>query len=172
MTENPTVARLRAQFPAAVTGVTEFRDETTVSVTREAIVPVCQFLRDDPDLAYSFLVDLTSVDYLEYPHKQARFAVVYLLHSYKTNERIRLKVWLNEDDTVAPTVSNIWRAANWLEREVFDMMGITFSGHPDLRRILLPPDWEGGYPQRKDFPVFGVKDPLVRVKGSRENFDK
>jgi NADH-quinone oxidoreductase subunit C len=171
MTENLTVAKLRAQFPDAIAAVTEFRGDTTVSVTREAIVPVCRFLHDDPDLAYSFLVDLTSVDYSEYPQKQARFAVVYLLHSYKNNERIRLKVWLDEDDAVVPSVTAIWSGANWLEREVYDLMGITFSGHPDLRRILLTADFEG-HPLRKDFPVFGTQDPVVRVKGFRENFEK
>lgn len=171
MTENLTVSKLRARFPEAITSVTEFRDEITVSVKREAIVPVCQFLRDDPDLAYSFLVDLTSVDYLEYPQKEARFAVVYLLHSYKNNERIRLKVWVEENDAVVPTVTGVWSGANWLEREVYDMMGITFAGHPDMRRILLTEDWVD-HPQRKDFPVFGKQDPVVRIKGFEENFDK
>ncbi len=171
MTDNATVTKLRTRFPDAITGVAEFRDEITITVSRDAIVPVCQFLRDDPDLAYYFLVDLTSVDYAEHPQKQARFAVVYLLHSYKNNERIRLKVWVDEADPVVATVSGVWGAANWMEREVYDMMGITVSGHPDLRRIILPPDWEG-HPLRKDFPVLGVKDPVVRVKGSRENFEK
>jgi NADH/F420H2 dehydrogenase subunit C len=172
MTENATVARLRTLFPDAIGDVTEFRAETTVSIARQAIVPVCRFLHDDPDLAYVFLVDLTSVDYLEHPQKQARFAVVYLLHSYKTNERIRLKVWVEEDDAVVPSVTSVWGGANWLEREVYDMMGISFSGHPDPRRILLPNDWPGGFPQRKDFPVFGEQDTVPRIKGSRLNFDK
>jgi NADH-quinone oxidoreductase subunit C len=171
MTENLAVSKLRAQFPDALTAVDEFRGETTVSVKRDSIVPICQFLRDDADLAYVFLVDVTSVDYLEHPQKQARFAVVYLLHSYKNNERIRLKVWLDEGDAVVPTVTGVWRGANWLEREVSDMMGITFSGHPDPRPILLPADFEG-HPQRKDFPVFGIQDPVVRVKGFRENFEQ
>jgi len=171
MTDNPTITKLRARFSEAVTGVAEFRNELTITVTRDAIVPVCQFLRDDPDLAYDFLVDLTSVDYSEHPQKQARFAVIYLLHSYKNNERVRLKVWVDEDAPVVPSVTGVWSTANWLEREVYDLMGITFTGHPDLRRIVLPPDWEG-HPLRKDFPVFGISDPVVRVKGSRENFDK
>jgi NADH-quinone oxidoreductase subunit C len=171
MTENATVVKLRARFPDAVAAVEESRGETIVSVTREAIVPVCQFLHDDADLAYTYLVDLTSVDYLEHPQKRARFAVVYLLHSYTNNERIRLKVWLDEDDTVVSSVTGVWRGANWLEREVSDMMGITFSGHPDPRRILLPTDFEG-HPQRKDFPVLGTQEPVVRIKGSRENFDQ
>lgn len=172
MSENTTVARLRAQFSDAIGDVTDFRGETTVDIARPAIVDVCRFLHDDPDLAYAFLVDLTAVDYLEHPHKKARFAVVYLLHSYKTNERIRLKVWLEEDDAAVPSMTVVWTGANWLEREVSDLMGIAFTGHPDPRRILLPPDWDDGHPLRKDFPVFGVTDPVVRVKGSRENFDK
>lgn len=172
MSENATVLRLRTQFPQAVGAVTDFRGETTVDIARSAIVDVCRFLHDDPQLAYTFLVDLTSVDYLTYPHKLARFAVVYLLHSYKTNERIRLRVWLEEEDPVIPTMTGVWAGANWLEREVSDLMGITFTGHPDPRRILLAPDWDDGYPLRKDFPVFGVSDPVVRIKGSRQNFEK
>ncbi len=172
MSDNTTVSRLRAAFPQAVGEVSEFRGETTVDIARAALVDACRFLHDDPELAYTFLVDLTAVDYLEHPQKRARFAVVYLLHSYKTNERIRLKVWLDEDDPTAPSVTAVWAGANWLEREVSDMMGVTFTGHPDPRRILLPPDWDDGHPLRKDFPVFGVKDPVVRIKGSRENFEK
>jgi NADH-quinone oxidoreductase subunit C len=167
MSENETVSRLRAAFPDAIGEVSEFRGETTVSIARQDIVSVCRFLHDDAGLAYTFLVDLTAVDYLKHPHKQERFAVVYLLHSYKTNNRIRLKVWLAEDDPVIPTMTGVWAGANWLEREASDLMGITFSGHPDL-----PPDWDDGYPLRKDFPVFGIQDPVVRVKGSRENFEK
>ena len=170
MAENLTVSRLSAQFPGAVTAVSELRGETTLTIARENLLSVCQFLHDDPELAYVFLVDLTSVDYLDFPHKQARFGVLYLLHSYKTNERVRLRVWLADDDAVVPSVTAIWRGANWLEREVYDLMGITFSGHPDLRRILLTADFEG-YPLRKDFPVFGKQEPIVRVKGSRENFE-
>lgn len=170
MAENLTVSRLSAQFSGAVTEVSEFRGETTVTLAREHLLSVCQFLHDDPELAYVFLVDLTSVDYLEYPHKQARFGVLYLLHSYKTNERLRLRVWVDEDDAVVPSVTGIWRGANWLEREVYDLMGITFAGHPDLRRILLTADFDG-HPLRKDFPVFGKQEPIVRVKGSRENFE-
>jgi NADH-quinone oxidoreductase subunit C len=171
MAENETVARLRSQFAAAVTDVSVFRDETTVTIARDHLIPVCRFLHDDPDLAFVFLVDLTSVDYLEYAQKQARFGVLYLLHSYKSNERIRLRVWVDEDDALVPSVTGIWRGANWLEREVFDLMGISFSGHPDLRRILLSAEFVGN-PLRKDFPVFGDQEPIVRVKGFRENFEK
>lgn len=172
MSENTTVAKLRAHFSNSIGDVNDAHGETTVDIARAAIVDVCRFLHDDAELAYVFLVDLTAVDYLNHPQKKARFAVVYLLHSYQTNERIRLKVWLEEDDTVIPTMTTVWTGANWLEREVSDLMGITFAGHPDPRRILLPPDWGDGYPLRKDFPVFGVTDPVVRVKGSRQNFEK
>jgi NADH-quinone oxidoreductase subunit C len=171
MAENTTVARLRSQYAAAVTDVSVFRDETTVTIARDGLLPVCQFLHDDPDLAYTFLVDLTAVDYLEYPQKQARFGVIYLLHSFKSNERIRLRVWVDEVDLVVPSVTGIWRGANALEREVFDLMGITFSGHPYLKRILLSADFVGN-PLRKDFSVFGDQEPIVRVKGFRENFEK
>jgi NADH-quinone oxidoreductase subunit C len=170
MTENLTVSRLKAQFSDAISGVVEFRGDTTVTVRRDAIVAACRFLRDDPGLAYVFLVDLTAVDYSDFPDKEARFAVHYQLHSYQNNERIRLKVWVAESDPLVPTVTGLWQGANWLEREVYDLMGISFSGHPDMRRILLPADADS-HPLRKDFPVFGTKEPVVRVKGFRENFD-
>lgn len=170
MTENATIAALRSHFPDAITDVSEFRADVTVAVRREAIVPVCRFLHDDADLAYVFMADLTAVDYLEYPDKQARFAVHYLLHSYKNNERVRLKVWLDENDATVPSMTVVWTGANWLEREVFDLMGIVFEGHPDLRRILLPTDFDG-HPLRKDFPLLGRQEPVERIKGFRENFE-
>jgi NADH-quinone oxidoreductase subunit C len=170
MTDNVTISRLRIQFPEAVTSVAEFRGDTTATVTRTDIVEICHFLRDDSDLAYVFLVDLTAVDYSEFPEKEARFAVHYLLHSYKNDERIRLKVWV-DDGVEMPTMTGLWSAANWLEREVYDLMGITFAGHPDLRRIVLPTDFDG-HPLRKDFPLLGTQQPVVRVKGFRENFDQ
>jgi NADH-quinone oxidoreductase subunit C len=140
--------KLKERFPESILEVGEFRDELTIIVKKEGIVPICQFLRDDPKLSYNFLSDLCGVDYLE---RKPRFDVVYNLYSIEKNHRVRLKVRVDEGEIV-PSVTSVWSGANWHEREVFDMFGIRFDGHPDLRRILMPDDWEG-HPLRKDFPL-------------------
>ncbi len=142
-------SRLHEAFPGAVLEVTTFRDEATITVERGAIVGICRFLKEHPDLRYNFLADLCGVDWLE--RREPRFEVVYNLYSIPRTDRIRVKVRLPEGVEV-PSVTDVWPTANWHEREVFDMFGIRFAGHPDLRRILMPEDWEG-YPLRKDYPV-------------------
>jgi len=171
MAEDRAISLLKERFPTSIAETREFRGEITVVVQRQDIVPICRFLRDEPELAYDFLVDLTAVDLLEHPWKVERFEVVYHLHSYQYNRRIRLAVRVPEHDPVVPSLTSVWPGANWLEREVYDMFGITFAGHPDLRRIIMPADWEG-HPMRRDFPVFGTREPVVRVKGFRDNFDQ
>lgn len=171
MTENLTETKLRAALADAVADVSEFRGDITITIKRELIAAVCQFLRDDAALSYDFLVDLTAVDYSEHPQKQERFVVTYLLHSYKNNERIRLRVWAPDGDPVVPSCAGVWKAANWMEREVYDLMGVSFSGHPKMERIILPVEFNG-HPLRKDFPVEGKVNPIVRVKGFRENFER
>lgn len=146
--ENTTDA-LRAMYPHAIQDPVMFRGETTVEVAAAEILNICRLLRHDPELDYSFLVDLAVVDY--HP-QQPRFSVVYLLHALKHNQRLRLRVRLPAEDTRLPSVCEIWPAAEWPEREAFDLMGIEFVGHPDLRRILMPADWEG-HPLRKDYPL-------------------
>jgi NADH-quinone oxidoreductase subunit C len=144
----PIVAALAAAIPGAVMAATEFVGETTVEVASEKIVETCRHLKDVEKFTY--LVDLTAVDWKD---RVPRFDVVYWMHSFeKKSERIRLKVKVAEK---APTVSGVWETANWMEREVFDLFGITFEGHPDLRRILT---WDGfnGHPLRKEFPVEGI----------------
>jgi NADH-quinone oxidoreductase subunit C len=123
--------------------------QTTVFVPSERVVEIAQALRDRPDLRFAFLAELTAVDF--WP-REPRFELVYLLVSIEHRLRLRMKVRLPGADPHVGTVSGVWPAANWLEREVWDMFGIAFDGHPDPRRLLMPEDWEG-YPLRKDFPV-------------------
>jgi len=144
-----TVAALRKKFPDAVQEVIEFRGETTVVVDAASLVAVCLFLRDDADLNYNYLADLAGIDY--YPD-EPRFAVSYIVYAMTVNARFRLKVFISGDEPEVPTVTGVWPTANWYEREVYDMFGITFTGHPDLRRLLMPADWVG-HPHRKDYPL-------------------
>ena len=129
--------------------------QATLYVSRDDLLVVAQALRDDASLAFTFLAELTAVDF--WP-REPRFEVVYLLVSIEHRARLRLKVRLDGGDARVATVSGIWPAANWLEREVWDLFGITFDGHPDPRRLLMPEDWEG-YPLRKDYPVQIRKTP-------------
>jgi len=149
--EHLAVRKLRERSPQAILEAGVYRNEVTVVVDRAAIEAVCRFLRDDPDLAFDFLSDLTAVDRLRLPEPGPRFEVVYHLYSMSRRNRLRLKVRAAEGEPV-PTVTTVWEGANWFEREVFDLFGITFAGHPDLRRIVLPDDWQG-HPLRKDYPV-------------------
>lgn len=144
------INKLKEKFPDSILNVETFRGEITAKVAKKDIYEICRFLYSDPELQYHMLTDLCGVDY--YP-ETPRFEVVYLLHSFKLNHRLRLKVKVNEGESVS-SVESIWKAANWLEREVYDLFGIPFENHPDLRRILL---WDGyeGHPLRKDFPVEG-----------------
>ncbi|MBI4469499.1 MAG: NADH-quinone oxidoreductase subunit C [Acidobacteria bacterium] len=125
--------------------------ELTLTLARNSLVPACVYLRDASGLEFNFLSDLTAVDWG--PEAEPRFEVVYALYSIKHHHRLRLKVTLDEGER-AGTVSTVWKTANWHEREVFDMFGIRFEGHPDLRRILMADDYEG-HPLRKDFPLRG-----------------
>jgi NADH-quinone oxidoreductase subunit C len=146
--ENLTVRKLRERFPEAILSAKSFRNEITVVVTPSEIVRVCRHLKEDPDLRYDFLSDLTAVDRLrEHP----RFEVVYHLYSLQFKRRVRLKVQVEEGEAV-PSMTPVWGTADWHEREVYDMFGVGVEGHPDLRRILMPEDWEG-HPLRKDYPV-------------------
>lgn len=144
-----TVARLEEAFAALPLSVTRFRHEVTVLVPRDQIRRVCRFLKDDPETDYAMLVDLSGLDRLG---ETPRFYVIYHLLSLRRNSRLRLKVGVPEGDCSVDTVTDIWQGANFHEREVYDMFGITFAGHPDLRRILTPDDMEG-HPLRKDFPL-------------------
>jgi NADH-quinone oxidoreductase subunit C len=148
------VNKIRKKLPEAVLGTANFRGETTLQIRPEDILPVCRFLRDEPALAFDFLVDLCGVDRLP---REPRFEAVYHLRSLKTRELLRLKVSLPGSSPRVSSVFSVWKAADWMEREAFDMFGIVFEGHPDLRRILLTPEWEG-YPLRKDYPLRGKEE--------------
>ncbi|GAB4487361.1 MAG: NADH-quinone oxidoreductase subunit C [Thermodesulfovibrionales bacterium] len=144
--------RLKERFPEEVLGVREFRGQVSVSVKPGRIREICRWLHDDPDFFFDYLIDLCGVDYLN--KRENRFDVVYHLYSIRHRHMIRLKAELPGASTTIDSVVPVWAGANWHERECYDLFGISFSGHPDLRRILLPEDWEG-YPLRKDYPVKG-----------------
>jgi len=150
---HPAVARLLDWNAAAVKGVKFDRDEMTIYVDRAAIREACALLRDDLACPFNFLSDVTCVDF--YP-SEPRFEVVYHLLSIPKKERVRLKVRLDGGSPVVESVTPVWPGANFFEREVFDLFGIRFTGHPYLRRILMPEDWEG-HPLRKDYPVEGYR---------------
>lgn len=143
---------LKSEFPQSVLDVKGYRGETTIIISKESIRTIFGFLKEK--FEFTFLADLTAVDYLEI--KSPRYEVVYHLHRFgpdcEENVRVRIKTEVSEDDLSIESLTPIWSGADWLEREVYDMFGIEFAGHPDLRRILMPEDY-GPYPLRKDFDV-------------------
>ena len=151
--ERPELARLLAWRAEAVAGAKLDRGELSIYLRRDAIRETCAILRDDPELQFNFLSDVTCVDW--YP-AEPRFEVVYHLLSIPKKERVRLKVRLNSASPAIESLTSVWPGANYFEREVFDLFGIRFTGHPYMRRILMPEDWEG-YPLRKDYPVEGYR---------------
>jgi NADH-quinone oxidoreductase subunit C len=155
---------LRAWNPNAVEEVMEFRGETTIVLPRKILRSVAERCRGSADLQFNLLSDATCVD--RYPG-EPRFELSYHLVSIPRRDRIRLQVRLASSDPVVDSLVPVWPGANWLEREIFDLFGVRFSGHPDLRRILLPDDWEG-YPLRRDFPVEGFRDVPI-VEGFRKS---
>jgi NADH-quinone oxidoreductase subunit C len=166
---------LKSAFSDAVQDVIYFRDETTIVVGRKQLVSVMQHLRDTAGLIYNFLSDISAVDYYPEYSRPERFGVCYHLYSLLYNRRLRIKVYVPEEDTVVDSVTKIWPAANWLEREAFDLMGIKFEGHPDLRRILMADDWQG-HPHRRDYPLgyetvqfsFNVEEILQHKPSGKE----
>ncbi len=151
--DHPALARLLAWNDAAVRGARFDRDELSIYLERGYIRDACALLRDQKDCPFNFLSDVTCVDW--YP-SEPRFEVIYHLLSMAGKERVRLKVRLDGDSPVVDSVMSVWPAANFFEREVYDLFGVRFSGHPYLRRIQMPEDWEG-HPLRKDYPVEGYR---------------
>jgi NADH-quinone oxidoreductase subunit C len=147
ITDDPIINTLREQFPDAVLEAVQ-RDLPTLRIARERITEVCQFLRDDPEAQFDLVTDVTG---RHLPSAEKPFQTIYHLYSFARNARLRLKVDLAEEESV-PSVVSVWPGANWMEREVYDLFGIRFDGHPDLRRILLPADWDG-HPLRKEYPL-------------------
>ena len=147
---NRAVIKLREKFASSVLDVKEFRGQVTVTVPRENIIEICRFLKES--LRYNLLTDVTAIDYLG--KREPRFMVVYNLYSIPNKDRIILKAAVSEADCTIDSVTCLWNSANFLEREVYDLMGIVFNNHPDLRRILMTDDWVG-HPLRKDYPLQG-----------------
>jgi NADH/F420H2 dehydrogenase subunit C len=164
---HPIAQKIRERFPQAIVGESEFRGELTVVVQKDRILPVCRYLHDDPDLGFDHITDVTAVDWsaAEVPGREDenwRFEVVYHLYSVRHRRRIRIKARLPEEPAEIETVTGIWKGANFMERETYDLMGIRFKNHPDLRRMFLPEDYDG-HPLRKEYPAEG--------KGWRNRFE-
>ncbi len=145
------VGKLKETFPQAIEETTVWRDEHTIRVKRSHLLEIARFLRDDPSCSFDFLSDLCGVDYMG---RAPRFEVVYHLYSLQHRHRLRMKTSPPDDDLTVPSVVSIWKTADWHERECYDLLGITFTDHPDLRRILTPDGFKE-YPLRKDFPLRG-----------------
>jgi NADH-quinone oxidoreductase subunit C len=150
---HPLVRKLKEKLGDAVIEASEFLGQLSIRVDRRRIVEVCDELKRDAEAPFNYLSDLTCVHYPD--NKSTPFEVVYNLYSISKNERVRLK--LNTNGKGVASVTSVWPSANWLEREVYDLFGVVFHNHPDLRRILLPPDWEG-HPLRKDYPLEFVEN--------------
>ena len=152
---------IRARFGGAVVETHDHRGDHTAVVERPALRDVLGFCRDAGALAFDVLMDLTAVDYSQFPGREdgPRFEVVYHLYSIAHNHRLRVKVRVDEDDASVPTAVPLWPIANWFEREVWDMFGIRFDGHPDLRRLLMYEEFVG-HPLRKDYPI-NRRQPLI-----------
>lgn len=159
MPNNAIVSKLDEHFGAGVIAVTEFRSDTRITCPAERCHDCLKWLKDA--CGFDMLVDITAVDYSEYSGARDRYGVVYLLANTETAERLTVKVYLNDPDPELRSAVTIWSGANWLEREVYDMFGIRFTGHPDLRRVLMPDEFTA-YPLRKDYPLRG--------RGERHNF--
>lgn len=141
------IAELHERFPSAIVEESYAHEEHTLVIAPEALLKIMEFLRSNTDWPFEVLLDLTAVD-----RSPQGFEVVYLLHSFRHLVRLRLKVRVPADEAVVPSVTGIFSSANWYEREVYDLFGIRFAGHPELRRILMPEDWVG-HPLRKDYPL-------------------
>ena len=173
---NPAEA-IQAAMPAVVKDVAHFRDETTIVVDVKSLPKALRYLRDTKGLIYNYLSDISAVDYYEphgEPDRPARFGVSYHIYSMLYNRRLRVKVYVGEGENV-PTATGIWPAAGWLEREIYDLMGIFFEGHADMRRLLMPADWDG-HPHRRDYPLgeetvqfsFNVEDIMKHKPFAKE----
>jgi NADH-quinone oxidoreductase subunit C len=152
--------RIQTKFPDIKLDADEFRGELTIVIPKEKVLEICRFLKEDSDLCFDFLADLCGIDMNT---ASKRFGVIYNVYSYTNKHRIRLKTFVEEEHPVVQTVTGVWATANWHERETFDMFGILFEGHPDLRRIYMPDEFEY-HPLRKDFPLMGIRGSLELPK--------
>lgn len=152
--------RLSAAIPNVQLEFSEYKDELTLQVAKKDIVEVCKLLKNDSELKFIICEDVTAIDWAK---RKNRFTVVYHLFSLKNKFRLVVKADVDESDCNIDSVSSIWKAANWHEREVYDMYGINFNNHPDLRRMYMPEEFEH-YPLRKDFPLLGIPGSLALPK--------
>ena len=155
---SPLLDELQRKFPGAISEATIFRKMPSLTVAKESLLAIGEFLKSDEGGAYTLLTDQTAVDY---PKREKRFDIIYHLYSFKRNDRLRLKVLAGDGERV-PSVVSIWPTANWLEREVYDMFGVVYDGHPDLKRILLPDEWVG-HPLRKDYDILKQDGAWVKA---------
>jgi NADH-quinone oxidoreductase subunit C len=155
--DNPNIAYLREKLGEKILDAHAFRGDETIVIPREGLRETFRILKGDPELGFNVLMDLTVVDYLG--KKEPRFEVVYHLLSLRAHRRLRVKVPVPAEEPEVESVTSLWKGANWLEREAWDMFGIRFAGHPDLRRVLLYEEFQG-HPLRKDYPVNQCQ-PLV-----------
>ena len=173
LTPPPFVASLQAAIPGGMVRVSYWVGDWTIIVARASLLDVARHLRDAPDASFDLCSDVTATDW---PPRAERFDLVYCLYSTRHRHRVRVKVTAAADQPV-PSVTGLWPSANWLEREVYDMFGVNFVGHPDRRRILMPEDWQG-FPERKDYPLEGpgellMENPLdwLKLKQARDEAD-
>jgi NADH-quinone oxidoreductase subunit C len=155
---SPLLEEIKTRFPGAVSEAVVFRNQACITLAKDCLMPVGEFLKSSEGGAYVFLTDETAVDY---PKRPKRFEIIYQLYSFRLNNRLRLKVMAGENEKI-PSVTGLWPTANWLEREVFDMFGVQYEGHPDLKRILLPEGWTG-HPLRKDYDILKQDDAWVQA---------
>ena len=153
--------KIKEKFLDEVLDIKEFRGQVSVTLKKNRILEICRYLHDDPELYFDYLVDVCGVDYLV--RKEKRFEVVYQLYSIKHCHAIRLKAEVPESAPEIDSVTGVWVGVNWHERECYDMFGIIFKGNLDLRRILMPEDWEG-HPLRKDYPLKGTEKEWAGVR--------
>ena len=152
--------KLKEKFPSTEFEISDYRDELTIKFDKKNIVEVCSYLKSESELEFSWCSDVTAVDWAT---RKNRFTVIYNIFSMKHNFRLRLKCDVDESDCSVNSVSSVWKAANWQERETYDMYGIKFNNHPDLRRMYMPEEFEY-YPLRKDFPLMGIPGSLPLPK--------
>ena len=152
--------KLNTQFSEIDFELSEYLDELTIKLPKEHIVKVCEFLKKDSDLEFLLCLDITAIDWAK---RKNRFTVVYHIYSFKNNFRLRLKADVDESNCAIDTVLSVWKGANWQERETYDMYGIKFNDHPDLRRMYMPEDFEF-HPLRKDFPLMGIPGSIPLPK--------
>ena len=157
MSDTKFIDLIKNKFADLVLDSHNFRGDQTVTVKNDCGNDFFKFLRDEPELAFNFLMDITAVDYMS--KKSERFEVVYHFYSQKHNDRLRVKIPVSIDDCIAETITPLWKTANWYEREIWDMYGIKFRNHPDLKRILMYEEFKG-HPLRKDYPV-NKRQPLI-----------